>query len=412
MKDSRKLLLRLMAFSTAFVLTGMYACSSSNNVHEGHEDHDHAAHNHSAEEAGHEEDHDEDATKSEKEHSEDEIELTPEAAARLGVETARATQCATHRIVPAWGALEAVPGEGRRMLSAKSSGIVHLSSGIVAGATLKAGERVASISAQGMAGGDANAVAAQELAAAKKELARLEPLYRDRIVSEREYQAAVANVNRLRAAFSGTASGSSVVAPAKTTVTRVLVTDGQWVEAGTPLVETASDSRLMLRVDVPMSQRNVVDQIQDANFTTVHTPDVTHSVSALKGKRISGVESSRAATAGYMPVYFSLTNDGTLTPGAYADVWLVLKEDAANDAKTLTVPVGAIVEQDGEHYAYVKIDEHGYEKRRVTLGVNDGRNYEIVSGIKPTDEIVVKGARVVKMAESSGKAPEGHSHSH
>lgn len=34
------------------------------------------------------------------------------------------------------------------------------------------------------------------------------------------------------------------------------------------------------------------------------------------------------------------------------------------------------------------------------------------SGLKTGDELVTEGATVVKMAESSGAVPEGHSHNH
>ena len=104
--------------------------------------------------------------------------------------------------------------------------------------------RVATVSGKGIAGGDANAVASEELAAAQKELERIEPLRNEGIVSERDYQSALSTVKRLSAAYSGNGSGSAVTASQKATIIKVNVADGEWVEAGTPVVETSTDSRL------------------------------------------------------------------------------------------------------------------------------------------------------------------------
>ena len=76
------------------------------------------------------------------------------------------------------------------------------------------------------------------------------------------------------------------------------------------------------------------------------------------------------------------------------------------------VRIDAITEQQGKHYVYVKLDEECYEKRLVTIGNSNGDEIEILSGLTRKDEVVTKGAIIVKLAESSGAVPEGHSHNH
>lgn len=44
--------------------------------------------------------------------------------------------------------------------------------------------------------------------------------------------------------------------------------------------------------------------------------------------------------------------------------------------------------------------------------MTDGRMIEIKSGLKPGDEVVTEGTVFVKLAETKGNAPEGHSHNH
>ncbi len=370
------------ALTATFVFSSLISCS----VHDDHKD------------------------ESRDEHSAEEIVLSPHSAELFGVEISRVGDSETQNVIPAWGVLEALPGTGRQILSSRSSGIVRLSPAIVVGALLRPGESIASVSGKGMAGGDANAIAAEELDAAKKELARIEPLRKDGIVSEREYQAALANVRKLSASYSGHATGSGVVAPQKATVTKILVADGQWVDAGAPIVETATDSRLLLKVDFPLSMRGYVDRINDANFITPDNSDQVRSVGGLGGSFLSDMKGSSAAVGAYMPVYFSVPNDGSLVAGSYADVWVKLSNDSIG--KTCLIPCGAVVETEGEHFAYVKVGDHGYEKRRLKLGVTDGKNVEVRSGLMADDSVVINGAMILKMAENSGKIPEGHSHNH
>ena len=46
------------------------------------------------------------------------------------------------------------------------------------------------------------------------------------------------------------------------------------------------------------------------------------------------------------------------------------------------------------------------------LGATDGARREILSGIKNGDKVVTAGTTYVRLAESSGAVPEGHSHNH
>ena len=103
-----------------------------------------------------------------------------------------------------------------------------------------------------------------------------------------------------------------------------------------------------------------------------------------------------------------MNDNGGIANGAFAEVYLI----GASRQDVITVPVAAVTEQQGNHYVYVKLDHECYERRLVKLGGNDGRNVEIISGINGGDNVVVGGATVVKLAESSGAVPEGHSHNH
>lgn len=115
-----------------------------------------------------------------------------------------------------------------------------------------------------------------------------------------------------------------------------------------------------------------------------------------------------SAKSGYISIYFSLKNDGTLSSGAFAEICLI--GNAKGDV--ITMPHSAISEQQGNYFVYVKSGQHSYQKRLVTLGLSDGILTEITSGLNDGDMAVVNGASIVKLAETSGAVPEGHSHNH
>ncbi|MDE5704529.1 efflux RND transporter periplasmic adaptor subunit [Muribaculum sp.] len=154
----------------------------------------------------------------------------------------------------------------------------------------------------------------------------------------------------------------------------------------------------------------MANKIIDANFATADSPDKVKSVSLLGGSVVADTKGTAATTGNYMPIYFSIPNDGSLSQGMYTDVWVILEDENAGTG--CTIPTGAVVESEGEYFAYVKVDDHGYEKRRLSLGVTDGKIVEVLSGLSPSDSIVTNGAMILKMAENSGKIPEGHSHNH
>ena len=72
---------------------------------------------------------------------------------------------------------------------------------------------------------------------------------------------------------------------------------------------------------------------------------------------------------------------------------------------------GAITEEEGFYFVYAKIHHEAYIKKEVKLGLNNGEIVEILSGIVEGDEIVTKGAILVKLASQAGSVP-GHSHEH
>lgn len=398
-----------MKFSkmTAIAVAALYLFSSCAKTpeqdglghHHHHHHHESSAHDHEHE---HEHGHDHE---SKHKHHDGEITLAESTARDMGVVVAEVKPGEFHRVLKVSGQIVPSP-DGQQTLSARSAGVVSLAHNITEGSKVGAGQTIATISSKGVSGGDQNAASRAAVDAAKRELDRVTPLHKEGIVSTRDFNAAKAAYEQAVASYSGSPAGSAAVSSINGVITRLLVRQGEYVNAGQPLAEISGSRKLTLRADVPVRNRSFLSTISSANFRTAGN-DSTISLSDVNGNILS--DGMSAVTAGgYSPVYFVLNNDGSITPGSFAEVFLL----GASRSDVITVPVAAITEQQGNHYVYVREDSECYEKRLVKLGGNDGRRVEILSGVKSGDNVVVSGAIAVKLAETSGVVPEGHSHNH
>ncbi len=333
----------------------------------------------------------------------DEIVLSPSEAERFGVYSQMVKPQTFNEIVKVSGQIVSAPDD-QSIVSAPSAGIVTYINGIVEGKKVIKGNAVASISARGVAGGDANEAARIAYESAKSEYERVTPLHSDGIISTKDYNVIKQSYEQSKAAYTGNASGSTAIATSNGIITQLLVRHGEYVATGQPIAVISGNTRLTLRADLPEKYYNFLPTISTANFRSAYSDEVT-SLQELNGKLIS---SSNATTSqsGYIPVYFSFDNNGSAMPGAYVEVFLI----GVTRLNSIVLPIEAITEQQGKYFVYVQLDDECYEKRLVTLGHSDGNNIEILSGLSRRDEVVTRGATIVKLAGAGGAIPAGHSH--
>ncbi len=399
-KFANKSIIAIMNNKIALALTiglalASGACKHNHEDHAAHEhEHDHG-HEHGAEVAAPAHDHG------------SEIMLHDEVAERFGVTFDTLRAGTFHEAVRATGRIE-LTGSEMAVVSAPASGTVHYAKGINPGSDVRAGATIAIIDSRGTSGGDANAAAKAALDAAKRELDRLTPLYEDRLVTASDYNAAVSAYEQAKAVYSPAALSGRASAPISGVLTRLDAAEGQFVETGAPIASISASKTVNLRIDLP---RKYLRNAASFNNAIVEIPysDTTIDIASAGGKRSSGAPTpdSNGATA-YVPVYFTMPNNGELTPGTSFTAYLT----GAPRENVVTVPTGAISEQQGNYFVYERVHPEAYAKRRVELGASDGRSVEIVSGVHPGAVIVMSGATAVRLAETGSAIPEGHSHNH
>lgn len=301
--------------------------------------------------------------------------------------------------------------QGQGVIIAPTSGRVSYAKGITQGSRVKKGQKIATVSATGVSGGDQLRAARIEYEAAKKEVERLEPLLADGIVTKADYNQAVTNLERARNLLSGGA-GNAVVAPVSGVISVLEIGGGDYVETGGRLGCIVGEDAMNMRVGVPVRE---VANILTGGVAKVKFSQSENLIEAVpvsgekSGKGNSGIgEGYVSDTPGYVSMYFSLPETEGVVAGSYAEVYLPTKESVNG----VVVPLTAVTDRMGKKMVYVK--EPGtdhYRRVAVEIVASDG-GYASVKGINEGDSIVTEGVTFVRLAETSGVTPPGHTHNH
>lgn len=358
-------------------------------------------HNHEAEEAAHE-------AESHGGHS-DEIILTPEKAKAAGVMVETVTPGTFREVIPTSGQVLAAQGDENTLVAA-TAGVVSFSRTVTEGMSVGRDVELMSVSAENLQDGDPVKRARIAYERAKGEYERAEKLIGERIVSEKEFNVLKENYENARIAYealspSKAGKGVAVKSPMAGYVKACFVKEGDYVTVGQPLLSVTQTRRLMLRAEVSERYYSRLHNIASANFQTPYD-DKVYSLADLKGRLLSFGKSSDG-TSYYVPVTFEFDNRGDVIPGSFVEVYLL----ASERQNVLSVPVSALTEEQGLYFIYCQIDEECYRKQEVTVGANDGKRVEILSGLKGGEKVVTQGAIHVKLASASTAIP-GHTHNH
>lgn len=372
----------------------------------GHHDHDHHGHDHGHDHGGH---HHEEAE--EHEHEDGVIHFSAEQAEMAGLQTETLQKGVFAEVIRVSGQVSAAQGDESAIV-ARTAGVVnftrdHLSEG----SEVRNGEVIARISAEGIAGGDAIAQSNLALNTAKAAYERAQRLVADSIISQKEFERAQMEYESARLAANagnGTKGGVNAASPLKGFIKQVLVKQGEYVEAGQTIATVTKSCNLQLRAEVPEKYFASLSKVRSANFKMGYD-QVARNLDELGGHLVAIGKIADEGSA-YIPVTFEFTNTGSVVPGSFADIWLIMQDRS----DVLTIPVSALTEAQGVFYAYIQHpdEEDDYERREIRLGASDGIRVEVLSGLSEGDKVVVNGVSQVKMAGATGVIPDAHNHSH
>lgn len=395
---------RLFAFAAASAVL-LSACGHHDHDHDHEHDHGHV-HIHGGHSHGHE-----DGDEHDHDNEDGVIVFSEQQAEMAGLETETLALGTFAEVIRVSGQVSAAQGDEAAIV-ARTSGIVnytrdHLSEG----SEVRNGEVIARVSAEGIAGGDVIAQSNLALATAKAAYERAQRLISDSIISQKEFEKAQLEYESARLAANagnGGKGGASVASPLKGFIKQVLVKQGEYVEAGQIIATVTKSCNLQLRAEVPERHFSSLTKIRSANFKMGYD-DIARSLDELGGHLVAIGKIADEGSA-YIPVTFEFTNTGSVVPGSFADIWLIMQ----NRENVLTIPVSALSEAQGVFYAYIQHDDDDdhFERRELRIGSSDGLRVEVLSGLAEGEKVVIKGVSQVKMAGATGVIPDAHNHSH
>ncbi len=314
-------------------------------------------------------------------------------------------------VVKTSGMVAVAPGS-EQTLAARTPGIVTFANnGLMTGSPVGAGQQLFTISSKGFTGDNAP-LKIQEakinLDKAQADYDRLQKLLADQLTTQSEFLQAKTTLENARAFYNSLSGsygqgGQSISATQSGFIKSLLVTPGQFVEAGQPLAITTKNNRLTVKAELSQTAFARIGSIASANFRVNNK--TVYSLKDLNGKMLTVGKFTDNSL--FIPVWFEIDNREGIIPSTYIEVFI--QTNAVSNA--LVIPISALMEEQGNYYTYVQTEGESFEKRELRLGGNDGMKVQVLSGLQEGDRVVTKGAYNIKLSTASGTLP-AHGHSH
>jgi cobalt-zinc-cadmium efflux system membrane fusion protein len=301
-----------------------------------------------------------------------------------------------------------------KQIVAKSNGIVHFQSqDIVPGKNIKKNDAIFNLSGDGLAGITISTQfteAKTNLEKTKSAFERAKSLRQDQIISEKDFVEAKSNFENASANYASVnkdykSNGFLITSPVNGFICDVYVNEGQYVEKGDVLAKVDQGSKLLLKADVYQKHLLELKHIKSANFKLPYSEKI-YDTEKLNGRLIAygkDIHEDDYTT----PLYFEVD----LTPELYAGSFVEVYLKSERSSNVLHIEKSAVLEDQGLKFVFVQLSGESFEKRFVNIGVSNGEEVEITSGLKSGERVVSKGAYFVKLASMAGALP-AHAHEH
>lgn len=330
------------------------------------------------------------------------VRFSREFATRSGLKTAPVTE---ESLIPQVTVTGTVKFDPKRVaaIGARVSGRVRKILK-VPGEVVKKGDPLAEIESAEF--GKAQSAALSARAHAQAAIAnekREAQLAEARVSSARDAELAKANAAAARADLHAAeqavhALGGGMVGPAMGVLILRSPIDGKVVESGIYLGQTLEPTDTAFRV-ADLSHLWVELAVFERELGSINAEDPVELAPQTERKqlvhgRVAYVGDVIDLHARSAPVRVEVDNTaGLLRPGQ--SVMARIHTRSPLD-KVPTVPLAAVTRVDGTATVFVSLSETAVESRTVEVGVNDGTRTQVISGLKPGENVVVEGVFALK----------------
>ena len=184
-------------------------------------------------------------------------------------------------------------------------------------------------------------------------------------------------------------------------INEIKATSGQQVESGTELLSISNLSIVLLEANVFERDLPVVRNSTRASFTSSVLSGEVYTIGTRDGdgKLVSIGQSVNAETRAVPVIYEVINPLNRLRDGNFVEITI----DTSGDARVLAVPKTAVVREQGETFVYVLTGGETFERRSVALGAEGADFFEVKSGLKETDRVVVEGVYQLRTTQPAAQ---------
>ena len=371
----------------------------------GHEGHDHSGHSHAHSHAPHPGHGSETPAKS------GDVSFAKEQSWKIDFATEVAAESNFAGAVKVAAKVEAHPGDFTTIV-ATTSGKVQFAGNVLAGMQVSVNEPLFYLDGSDVTDNDAAvkfAEAESNYELAKADFERKKHLFIDKIVSEREYQAAEAAYRQAEARFESMKRnfGEGKVTLRSSmygSIATLLVANGDYVEPGTPLAVVQREGGVNLVAELPVRYA-----VQLKKISTVNVETAQGNVYNMEEYGAVPVIGNVANNCNMLPVTVSCAALPGVVAGSIVTLYLSSKDEAAHH---VAVPRTALVEEMGNMFVFVQNNPTSFEKRSVKVGATDGRYVQLLSGVAPGERVVSKGGVILKLSQGAAALDPHAGHVH
>lgn len=240
----------------------------------------------------------------------------------------------------------------------------------------------------------------QRLDAALQEVALAQSALRAAEDSEKALEALLAD--RSKHGTTVAAARQPVRAPIAGIVDEVSLAADRTVNAGTELCTIVNPKQLQVRSAVPEHHLARLAQAQRTRVSLNADPTMDLWLDAKQWSQPPQLDAQAAA----LPWWTAITPP---SESWKAGMSVRVEIEQGSDAALLAIPSEAIVHDQGVPTVWVMKSGEEFERRIVTLGVNNREWIEIRAGIQAGERVAVRGANLVRLAALQ---PDGFGHGH
>ncbi len=180
-----------------------------------------------------------------------------------------------------------------------------------------------------------------------------------------------------------------LTAPITGLINEIKATSGQQVETGTELLSISNLTTVLIEANVFERDLPIVRESTRASFTSAALSGEVYTIGTADGDgRLVSIGQTVNAESRTVPVIYEVINPlDRLREGNFVEITI----DTSGDRKVLAVPKKAVVSEQGQTFVYVLTGGETFERRAVALGAEGADFYEVASGLKEGDRVVVEG---------------------